>query len=66
MIVCLCKKVSCKDIKEAAESGASLDTIISMTNACTCCQKCKEDIEKIILERQNEDADGLYSRKENS
>lgn len=54
MFVCHCKKVTCKEIKQAIHDNCDIETIAELTKACTCCQKCKEDIIDLINEKQNE------------
>ena len=40
MIVCLCKRVSCSDIKDSFKRGERLKDLISDTKLGTQCGKC--------------------------
>ena len=48
MIVCLCKNVTDREIKEMASKGQRLCDILRSSEAGTCCGSCTDDIRKIL------------------
>lgn len=53
MIICFCKGLTEKDIQKLIDGGAiSLDDIIRCCSACLDCGQCKEDVIKILEQRQ--------------
>ena len=49
MIVCLCKGVSDRKIREMAQEGLNLSQIVSTCEASTCCGACAQSVEEIVL-----------------
>jgi bacterioferritin-associated ferredoxin len=48
MILCLCKGVSERNIKEMAQSGKTLKEIVETCEASTCCGACAVDLKNIV------------------
>jgi bacterioferritin-associated ferredoxin len=48
VIVCICKGVSDRKIREMAQQGQSLRQIITNCEAGTCCGACTSDIKEIV------------------
>lgn len=48
MIICLCKNVSDRQIKELASQGKQFCEVIRSSQAGTCCGACTEDVKKIV------------------
>lgn len=50
-LICSCMNVTVKDIKAAILSGArSFEEVQEITQACTVCQGCEEDL-RIVIKR---------------
>lgn len=48
MIICLCKSVSDRKIRELADQGASYREVVHQSQAGTCCGACTLDVQDII------------------
>lgn len=62
MVICFCKSLTEKHIKELIDQGAtSLDDIIRCCSACLSCGQCQDDIIK-MLEQKNENISSSLRR----
>lgn len=52
MIVCICKRVSDKDIQKCIEAGCGFEEIKQQTGACTNCGMCKDCINQLVEQAQ--------------
>jgi bacterioferritin-associated ferredoxin len=50
MIICLCKNVSDRQIKELTTQGLKLCEVVKSSEAGTCCGACTEEVRKIVSE----------------
>ena len=48
MILCLCKGVSDRKVKEMAQSGHTLKQIVQSCEASTCCGACANDLRDLV------------------
>jgi bacterioferritin-associated ferredoxin len=48
MILCLCKGVSDRKVKEMAQSGQTLKQIVQSCEASTCCGACANDLRDLV------------------
>jgi bacterioferritin-associated ferredoxin len=48
MILCLCKGISDRKIREMAQSGHSLKQIVETSEASTCCGACAVELREIV------------------
>lgn len=48
MILCLCKGISERKVKELAQSGQSLKQIVQTCEASTCCGACANDLRDLV------------------
>ena len=49
MLVCICKRVSDREINKAVDEGAcSVEDVRLATSACTQCRKCESEIGSMI------------------
>ena len=48
MILCLCKGVSDRKVRELAKEGQSLKQIVETCEASTCCGACAWDLREIV------------------
>ena len=56
MVVCLCKKVTSKEIQEAIDNGCTnVQQVIDVTCACTCCGSCRDAIQKAFQKHSEND-----------
>lgn len=55
MYVCVCHKVSDRDIKKAVRQGAhSLDCLSESLKVATCCGRCSDCAKQVLREAQAE------------
>jgi bacterioferritin-associated ferredoxin len=48
MIVCSCRAVSDRELRQAAEAGRSLGEVVRVTGAGTDCGCCVDTVERIV------------------
>lgn len=48
MILCLCKGISDRKIKEMAQAGQTLREIVETSEASTCCGACATDLRELV------------------
>ena len=48
MIICLCKNVSDRQIREMADQGASMRDVLHKSQAGTCCGACTVEVQDLV------------------
>lgn len=48
MIICLCKNISDRQIREMADQGASTREVIHKSKAGTCCGACTVEVQDLV------------------